>query len=471
MNEEEKKEAVEKSRKEIEEKKSKQIKRLQMFDQLLKEAPQFKYNLNIFTDVKLAEGDYKEDEKAIRNLGDFINNTIIPKLVQNFESGENVPTDNENLSEIFHSQGLNMRYIGKVSKAIDEDKLPHIKTLLERWMVWRWATKIFNDLVKGVPSSWISKFIAHFLNILLAPEHLILKLNNGEVLKNEIREVIKTQPKQKPNNQVSNEQQINKSNTKRKGKNKKKNKTEKTENNGEHKIEKQSVYKISSLFNRNFKTLLDDNKNLKCLKLKPKELYSRILRSAKKKYDFDLSSELVGLKWRKSYKFKISFLRDLCLSIGIKIRAKDYNLEELVQTSEESKNSNKVSQQNNTLPFSEEDILEIIPSVRHIEIVNYDYKSLISNAKTSMKEGYFEQAFDYLNQAININLQIAGPINKETASWLSKLSDIHYKFGDYSQAIQLQIKCVILNEKIFGKIHSQTAKSYASLAQIVSIKI
>ena len=202
MNEEEKKEAVEKSRKEIEEKKSKQIKRLQMFDQLLKEAPQFKYNLNIFTDVKLAEGDYKEDEKAIRNLEDFINNTIIPKLVQNFESGENVPTDNENLSEIFHSQGLNMRYIGKVSKAIDEDKLPHIKTLLERWIVWRWATKIFNDLVKGVPSSWISKFIAHFLNILLAPEHLIQKLNNGEVLKNEIREVIKTQPKQKPNNQV-----------------------------------------------------------------------------------------------------------------------------------------------------------------------------------------------------------------------------------------------------------------------------
>ena len=134
-NEEEKKEAVEKSRKEIEEKKYKQIKRLQMFDQLLKDAPQFKYNLNIFTDVKLAEEDYKEDEKAIRNLEDFINNTIIPKLVQNFESGENVPTDNENLSEIFHSQGLNMRYIGKVSKAIDEDKLPHIKTLLKRWMV------------------------------------------------------------------------------------------------------------------------------------------------------------------------------------------------------------------------------------------------------------------------------------------------------------------------------------------------
>lgn len=132
MNEEEKKEAVERNRKEIEEKKVKQIKRLQMFDQYLKEAPQFNYNLNIFTDVKLAEGDYKEDEKIIRSLGDFINDTIIPKLIQNFESGENVPTDNENLSEIFHSQGLNMRYIGKVAKSIEDGKLPHIKSFLER---------------------------------------------------------------------------------------------------------------------------------------------------------------------------------------------------------------------------------------------------------------------------------------------------------------------------------------------------
>lgn len=64
-----------------------------MFDQYLKEAPQFKYNLNIHTDVKFADGDYKDDEKAIRQLGDFITDTVILKLIHNFGSGNNVLTD------------------------------------------------------------------------------------------------------------------------------------------------------------------------------------------------------------------------------------------------------------------------------------------------------------------------------------------------------------------------------------------
>ena len=469
MNEEEKKQAVEKSRKEIEDKKAKQIKRLQMFDQYLKEAPQFKYNLNIHTDVKLAEGDYKDDEKTIRNLGDFISNTVIPKLIQNFESGENVPTDNENLAEILHSQGLNTRYIGKISKSIEEGKLPHIKSLLERWMVCRCAANVFNDLVKGVPSSGVSKFIAHFCNILLAPEHIIQKLNDGEVLTNDSSEETKSAPKPKVIEQPSSEPQNSKQSTKKKNKNKKKSKTPGAGGSDGSKADKQIVYKINSLFNKNFKTLIEDNKNTKLSKLKPKELYSKIVRLVKKKYDYDLAAELVDLKCRKTYKNKIALLRDLWLSIGVKIHAKAYNLDEAVAITDDAKDAGKTAHAllNNKLPFWDTDIVEIVPRIRHIEIVNYDYKSLVSSAKASLKEGYFEQAFDYLNQAININLQIAGPINKETAGCLSKLSDIHYKFGDYGQAIQLQMKCVILNEKIFGKVHPQTAKSYASLAQIV----
>lgn len=444
-----------------------------MFDQYLKEAPQFKYNLNIHTDVKLADGDYKDDEKAIRQLGDFITDTVIPKLIQNFESGDNVPTDNQNLAEILHTQGLNMRYIGKISKSIDDGKLPHIKTLLERCMVCRCAAKVFNDLVKGVPSSSVSKFIAHFCNILLSPEHIIRKLDDGQVLPtSDIHEQPKSQPKPKTVEQPVAEPLNSKQNAKKKNKNKKhKHKSAKADGSDGSKPDRQAVYKISSLVNKNFKTLIDDNKNTKLFKLKPKELYAKVVRLVKKKYDYDLSPELVDLKCRKTYKNKVALLRDLCLSIGVKIHAKTYNLDEAVAPVDDAKDASKTAQVNSRLPFSDADVVEMVSRVRHIDIVNYDYKSLVSSAKASLKEGYFEQAFDYLNQAININLQIAGPINSETAACLSKLSDIHYKFGDYGQAIQLQMKCVILNEKIFGKVHSQTAKAYASLAQIVSCLI
>jgi protein TIF31 len=137
MTEEEKKEAIQERNKENEEIKKKRIERLTKFDQYLKEAPQFNYNLNVFTNANLAPGDYKEDEKAIRNLSNFINENVIPKVNKIFESGENVPTDSESLTSFMHSQGLNVRYLGKLVSSIEDGKLPHIRTLIERCIVCR----------------------------------------------------------------------------------------------------------------------------------------------------------------------------------------------------------------------------------------------------------------------------------------------------------------------------------------------
>lgn len=158
-------------------------------------------------------------------------------------------------------------------------------------------------------------------------------------------------------------------------------------------------------------------------------------------------------------------MRDFCILTGLKIHSRNYTLDE-VEAKEEGKEQTEITY---TLPFTESDVVEMIPIVKHFDIVNLDYKNLMNNAKSALKEGYYEQAFEFLNQAININLQIAGPVNKEAAACLSKLSNIHFKFGDYSQAVQLQTKCVILSEKIFGKIHAQTAQAYANLAQITTI--
>lgn len=65
---------------------------------------------------------------------------------------------------------------------------------------------------------------------------------------------------------------------------------------------------------------------------------------------------------------------------------------------------------------------------------------------------------------MNIHMQIAGPMNKEVSLCLGKLASIHFKFGDVSQAVQMQSKCVLLNEQLYGHIHPHTASSYFSLA-------
>lgn len=469
MNEEEKKEAIEKNKKEMEDKKMKQIQRLQKFDQYLKEAPQFKYNLNVFTNVKLAEGDYKEDEKTVRQLGTFIVDTVIPKVIKSYESGENVPTDSESLSESFHSQGLNTRYFGKVANALEEGKLPHVKTLLERTMICRSAAKLFNEMLKTCASTKVSKYIAHILNIVFAPAHIIKKLDEGEEFEEVKKEDTKAQDKNKQADQQTDytRTKLKKANKK----NKRKAKGKATDANGVEEKEDQKLFEISYLHNKNFRNLLEDNRNAKLFKLKPKEFYAKIVKLVKKRFDYDLDPELTNLECRKTFKNKVAFLRDFCLAIGVKIHAKNYQLAENTTTEETKDANNKKAApvKVDALPFSEVDIVEMVPKIKNIEIVNLDYKAFMNNAKNALKDGYYEQAFEYLNQAININLQIAGPINKEAALCLAKLSNIHFKFGDYNQALQLQTKCVLLNEKIYGKVHAQTAQAMQNLAQIATI--
>lgn len=129
------------------------------------------------------------------------------------------------------------------------------------------------------------------------------------------------------------------------------------------------------------------------------------------------------------------------------------------------------------LPFSPDDVIELTPKLKHIEIANYDFRIFINGAKSAIDEGYYDQAFELLNQAININLQISGPINKEAATCLSMLASIHFKFGEITnyifscnQAIQLQTKAVVLYEKLFGKIHPSVAQAYLALYKY-SIKL
>lgn len=287
MSEEEKKEAIEKSKKEIEERKHKQVERLKKFDQYLREAPQFSYNLNVFTNAKLAPGDYKDDEKQIRELGTFVTDVVIPKVIKGFESGENVPTDSQSLSDSLHSQGLNVRYIGKLASSIEDGKLPHIKSLLERSMICRCASKIFNELLRTCATSKSSKFISHVLNILLSPAHIIQKLDEGEDL-----EETQKAPAAQKNTQKAD---VTDPKAKKPAKKNKKKKTKTASANGVE-VEEKKLFTISALQNRNFRSLVDDSKNSKLLKLKPKEFYTRVVKLVKKKFNYDLDPELVNLQ-------------------------------------------------------------------------------------------------------------------------------------------------------------------------------
>lgn len=54
-------------------------------------------------------------------------------------------------------------------------------------------------------------------------------------------------------------------------------------------------------------------------------------------------------------------------------------------------------------------------------------------------------------------------MNREVAACLSQIASMQFKFGDYLQAIEIQTKAIVLQERLLGLDHPQLAFSYSTL--------
>ena len=60
------------------------IKKIREFDRLIREAPKFNFNTNVFKNVKfaLSEEEVKQDEDLVQDLANFLKEQAIPKLIK-----------------------------------------------------------------------------------------------------------------------------------------------------------------------------------------------------------------------------------------------------------------------------------------------------------------------------------------------------------------------------------------------------
>jgi len=61
-------------------------------------------------------------------------------------------------------------------------------------------------------------------------------------------------------------------------------------------------------------------------------------------------------------------------------------------------------------------------------------------------------------------LQVTGATNEEVATCITNIASIQFKFGDFLQAIELQTKAIVLQERLLGIDHPTVGHSYATLA-------
>lgn len=181
--------------------------------------------------------------------------------------------------------------------------------------------------------------------------------------------------------------------------------------------------------------------------LSPKTLWQDIKKECKKYFGFILQSDSIDSTIEKYNLQKISLLRSVSLRCGIQMKLRDYSL----------------SSRNHEL-FTDEDIVNLFPIVKHVNPRASDAFSLYTAGQTKIQQGLLKDGYDLISEALNLLNNVYGAMHPEIAQCLRMLARLNYIMGDYTDAMCYQQKAVLMSERVNGIDHPYTITEYTHLA-------
>jgi protein TIF31 len=314
-----------------------------------------RYNPDVFTKCKLggSSEEIEADKNHVREVSGFIDVVISQMIVEMVKYPSSVPIETKGLTRLFHSRGVNMRYLGKVlslSEKIDNSN-GHFQLLLKEEIVSRCVKRIIRDVLIDCTIEHVGDVISNILNGLFA---------------------------------------ITKKGHKVKGK--------------EH----------------------------------PSSLKSNIIKMAKSRFRYDLSSD--G-EWNC---FTKTLLRSICLKVGIQIESRDYKL--------------------NDPDFTANDILNIYPIVKDTCPLSLFASEAHEHGKLSIGQDKKDVGFDLIRESISIFEQVCGPVHAETGKAYSNLALLYFNEKEVEKALDVQRRALICTERTRGVDDPETLKQYVRLS-------
>lgn len=156
---------------------------------------------------------------------------------------------------------------------------------------------------------------------------------------------------------------------------------------------------------------------------------------------------------------KLSLLRSFCLKTGIQIILREY------QFSPNSRNGGsgtKTGSGGNA--FSQEDILNVFPVVKHIDPKASDAYTYLGTAQNKMSSGYFREGYELLSESLNLLNNVYGAMHPDIALCLRSLARLNYVMGEHGDAMAYQQKALFMAERILGVDHPTTILEYTHLS-------
>ncbi|XP_071353349.1 clustered mitochondria protein homolog isoform X1 [Trachinotus anak] len=181
--------------------------------------------------------------------------------------------------------------------------------------------------------------------------------------------------------------------------------------------------------------------------LTPSELWKNIASEAQSYYHFTIQCESVDQVVEKYGLQKTSLLREISIKTGIQILIKEYNFDSRHKPA-----------------FTEEDILNIFPVVKHVNPKASDAFHFFQSGQAKVQQGFLKEGCELINEALNLFNNVYGPMHVEICACLRLLARLNYIMGDHPEALSNQQKAVLMSERVLGIEHPNTIQEYMHLA-------
>ncbi|XP_053729327.1 clustered mitochondria protein homolog [Synchiropus splendidus] len=181
--------------------------------------------------------------------------------------------------------------------------------------------------------------------------------------------------------------------------------------------------------------------------LTPSELWKNIASEAQSYYHFTIQCESVDQVVEKYSLQKTTLLREVSIKTGIQILIKEYNFDSRHKPA-----------------FTEEDILNIFPVVKHVNPKASDAFHFFQSGQAKVQQGFLKEGCELINEALNLYNNVYGAMHVEICACLRLLARLSYIMGDHGEALSNQQKAVLMSERVLGIEHPNTIQEYMHLA-------
>uniref|UniRef100_A0A3P9LHJ5 Clustered mitochondria protein homolog n=1 Tax=Oryzias latipes TaxID=8090 RepID=A0A3P9LHJ5_ORYLA len=181
--------------------------------------------------------------------------------------------------------------------------------------------------------------------------------------------------------------------------------------------------------------------------LTPSELWKNIASEAQSYFYFSIHCESVDQVVEKYGLQKTTLLREISIKTGIQILLKEYNFDSRHKPT-----------------FTEEDILNIFPVVKHVNPKASDAFHFFQSGQAKVQQGFLKEGCELINEALNLFNNVYGAMHVEICACLRLLARLNYIMGDHPEALSNQQKAVLMSERVLGIEHPNTIQEYMHLA-------